>query len=129
MAAGVSQLATIQAALPPALSPLEETEVRSSDEVVRAAVARLAATFGSPLALIDSQTGAVTGAAPSEPSWDISSRLSILAEVARRGRPDVVEHESPLVMLAVPLGRLDRGASHVAVGVFTMMRVVNEAEI
>ena len=45
------------------------------------------------------------------------------------GRAEIVEHESPLSMLAVPLAGLERGASLVAVGVFRTMRVEREAQI
>jgi putative nucleotidyltransferase with HDIG domain len=52
-----------------------------------------------------------------------------LCAVAQRGRPEIIEHEAPLSMLAVPLRQLDQGPALVAVSLFLNMRVDNEAEI
>ncbi len=60
---------------------------------------------------------------------DIAPRLALLEQAALRGKPEIVEHESPLSMLAVPLKGIDGAGSLVAIGVFVNMAVQSEAEI
>jgi putative nucleotidyltransferase with HDIG domain len=96
---------------------------------LRSAAERLEAAFGSPFALVDARAGELVGGAMGRLPWDLPSRMEVLAEAAGRRRPEIVENESPLVMLAIPLAGLERGGSLVAVGVFTTTRVDCEAEI
>jgi putative nucleotidyltransferase with HDIG domain len=93
------------------------------------ALGSLEATFGQPFALYDASAGEAVGGDARGVGWDLAARLPLLAEVARRGMPEIVEHESPLSLLAVPLAAAERGASFVAASVFLTTRVDGEAEI
>jgi hypothetical protein len=107
----------------------EEPTRRGDAAPVRAALDRLEIAFGQPFMLVDANTGALESDATTDVGWDIAARLPLIAEVARRGRAESVEHESPLSMLVVPLGGLERGASLVAISVFLTMRVERDAQI
>lgn len=107
----------------------DEMPRRGDAAPVRAALDRLEAAFGQAFLLIDANTGALESDAATDMGWDVASRLPLIAEVARRGRAEFVEHEAPLSMLVVPLGGLERGASLVAIAVFLTMHVQRDAEI
>jgi hypothetical protein len=102
---------------------------RSDVPLVRAALQRLESVFGQPFVLVDARTGDPETVPPGDWAWEISSRQPVLAEIARRERPEIVEQESPLTMIAVPLAGLQRGASLVALSVFLTLRVERDAEI
>jgi HD-GYP domain-containing protein (c-di-GMP phosphodiesterase class II) len=100
-----------------------------ADGPVERAVASLAEAFGQPFLLVDARAGELLNAEGAALGWDFSSRMPLLAEAARRGEPEIVEHEAPLSMLAIPLAGLDRGGGLVAVSVFLTMQVSREGEI
>jgi putative nucleotidyltransferase with HDIG domain len=102
---------------------------RNSAALLRTALDRLEAAFGQPFLLLDARTGEPQGIADADWGWDTASRLALIAATAERGRPEIVEHESPLSMLVIPLAALERGASLVAVSVFLTMRVDQLDEI
>ncbi len=62
-------------------------------------------------------------------SCDFYDRIQLLAEVSRRGVPEIIEEVAPLTMLAIPLRSLGVGADLVAVGVFVNQQVTQEEEI
>lgn len=99
------------------------------DGALRGALGSLESAFGQPFLLLNATTGELQSPTAAELGWDFMSRLSLLAQVAEARTPEIVEHEAPLSMLAVPLGGLPRGSSLVAVSVFVTMRVDREAEI
>jgi hypothetical protein len=90
------------------------------------AVELLQRTFGADFSLFDGQTGQRVHASPDQPQYDWQSRAELYREVARRGRPEFVEEESPLVLLALPLPVAD-GPPDVAVAAF-VTRAVSPAE-
>jgi len=96
---------------------------------LRTALRALEAAFGQPFSLLDADLGELSYAASTGLSCDYYPRLGLLHEVAQRGRPELVEHESPLSMLAVPLGDLEKGPALVAVSLFLTMRVEHESQI
>ena len=89
----------------------------------------LTEAFAQPLCCIDTDTGELIHSARGAPSGDLSSRLGLLAEVARRGKPEIIEEIAPLSVLAIPLGETLPGEPLVAVGVFVNQRVNSEAAI
>lgn len=59
--------------------------------------------YGVEFTILDGQTGNVRFAASGQPSRDWESRAEICREVARRGRPEFIDEEDPLLTLALPL--------------------------
>jgi HD-GYP domain-containing protein (c-di-GMP phosphodiesterase class II) len=108
-----------------------EADVEQSrrGDAIRCAVQRLETAFGQAFVVIDVQSGEVQSAEAGALAWEYSTRVPVLAEVVGRGQPEIVEHESPLSMLAVPLSGLMGGATLAAVGVFLTQRVDRESEI
>jgi len=73
--------------------------------------------FGSALSMVDGGTGELIEAAPGCPAMDWSRYGEMCRQVARAGKPEFLDDESPLYTLAVPLPETDEGAV-VAVGTF-----------
>jgi HD-GYP domain-containing protein (c-di-GMP phosphodiesterase class II) len=96
---------------------------------LRAALRSLEGAFNQPFTLLDADSGEVSYAASSGLTCDCYPRLPLLHEVAQRGRPEIVEHESPLSMIAVPLRSLEKGPAMVAVGLFLTSRIDHESQI
>jgi putative nucleotidyltransferase with HDIG domain len=77
---------------------------------------------GVQFSIIDGQTGNMLYTAPGQPARDWDSRLEICREVARRGQPEFIDDETPLLTLALPL--VDAlGNSKVAVVTFLTRNV------
>lgn len=79
--------------------------------------------FEEPFVLINADRGEIVHADYDSLSCDFSNRIELLAEVARRGVPEIVEDTAPLTMLAIPLRPLGNGEDMVAVGVFVNQHV------
>ncbi len=80
-------------------------------------LAVLECSFGTELALVDTETGELVRPVLHPPGgrWELWTALC--GQVAQHGRPEFLEEEDPVVVLAFPLGRHDK--SHlVAVGMF-----------
>jgi putative nucleotidyltransferase with HDIG domain len=104
-------------------APVARPALRGESGVLARALEQLEAAFAQPFLLLDADTGEQHNTLAVSHGWDFHSRLAVLGESARRGRPEIVEQESPLMMLAVPLTALERGASLVAVTVLLSMPV------
>jgi HD-GYP domain-containing protein (c-di-GMP phosphodiesterase class II) len=96
--------------------------------LLKSALRALEAAFNQSFCLVDAKTGESLSTTSGLPC-DIAPRLGLLAEAAKRGKPEIIEHESPLSMLAVPLGRLEHGDSLAAVSVFLHMEADSEADM
>lgn len=59
--------------------------------------------YGVDFTIVDGQTGEVRYEAAGQPARDWSRYAEICREVARRGRPEFIDDEEPLLTLAVPL--------------------------
>lgn len=87
-----------------------------SDQALASLAAQLERAFGMPMTLIDGSTGDVLRAGGAA-SRDWGLRAEVCREVARRGRPELIDDEDPLITLAIPLA--DRaGNPVVAAGTF-----------
>jgi putative nucleotidyltransferase with HDIG domain len=80
--------------------------------------ALLEQAFGVPLTLLDAETVEVRHASPGQPYRDWGVRAEIVREVARRGRPELIDDEDPFLVLAMPLVDL---AGNVLVAVATLV--------
>ena len=74
-------------------------------------------TVGTEVTLLDGTSGDVFQPASGPPARDWGLRGEMCREVARRGRPELIEEEDPLLVLAIPLSDDQRGCV-VGVGTF-----------
>ena len=59
--------------------------------------------YGVPFSILDGQSGEVLYAAPGQPARDWGLSIELCREVARRGRPEFIDDDDPLLTLALPL--------------------------
>ncbi len=85
--------------------------------------------FEQSFSVVDCSTGQLLRPAPHSLPIDLDKRLPSCEQIARRGRPEVLDEVSPLLLFAVPLVGCTTEASLVAVGVFVTERVKCEAEV
>lgn len=84
--------------------------------------------FGRPLGWVDGSTGEALAWPPDEPMRDWTVRGELCREVARRGQPEFLDDEDPLLTLAVPLPTPD-GGTVVAIGTFVGRRVAMREDL
>ena len=96
---------------------------------MQATLAALAKAFAEPFAVVNVESGDLVHSDFEGLSCDLYDRMGLLAEVSRRGVPEVVEEVAPLTMLAIPLSTLGVGSHLVAVGVFVNQQITAEQEI
>ena len=60
-------------------------------------------TYGVEFTILDGASGEVLYAAPGQPPREWETRAEICREVARRGTPEFLDDEDPLVTMALPL--------------------------
>lgn len=108
------------------LSNCANVDAETIDRFQRA----LGDAFAEPFTLVNVETGECMESTDcNDLSGSILQRLALLAEVARRGTPEIVEDVSPLVMLAIPLP-VSRNSSHlVAVGLFAQLPVEHKEQM
>jgi putative nucleotidyltransferase with HDIG domain len=102
---------------------------RAERGYLRAALRSLEGAFNQPFSLLDAESGELSYAASTGLTCDFYPRLGLLHEIAQRGRAEIVEHDAPLSMLAVPLRCLEKGPALVAVGLFLTTRIEHESQI
>lgn len=103
-----------------------ESQQRSS---FRAVLKALNSLFRHQFTLINVESGDIVHSHTQGLNYDLYDRIALLAEVERRGRPEIVEQISPLAMLAIPMRELGSGSPLVAVGLFLTAPVENEEQI
>jgi len=96
---------------------------------LQAALQALGEAFGEPFAVVDVESGDLVHSDYEGLSCDLYDRIELLAEVSRRGQPEIIEEVAPLAMLAIPLRKLGIGATLVAVGVFVTQQITDETEL
>lgn len=111
--------------------PSATASVRSRLEAdrPRAVLQALESAFKQPFVLLNAESGELSYAAPHGLICEIYSRLSVIQEVFRRGKPEIIDEESPLAMIAAPLRPLDSGPPLMAIGVLLTTPVSKEADI
>jgi putative nucleotidyltransferase with HDIG domain len=102
---------------------------RAERGYLRTALRALEGAFNQPFSLLDADSGELSYVATQGLTCDLYPRLALLHEVAQRGRAEIVEHEPPLSMLAVPLRQLEKGPCLVAVSLFLASRIEHESQI
>jgi putative nucleotidyltransferase with HDIG domain len=110
---------------PSAQADADPTLRCDSQHVVRA----LERAFGQSFSVIDPTTGRVVRSAPDGLQVDPYLRMAALSEIAQRGRPEVVDEVSPLLIMAVPLPVSPTEPMQVAVATFLTQPVEREDQI
>lgn len=85
--------------------------------------------FDQQLTIVDCSAGQVLKVAESSLAVELYSRMPVCEQIARRGRPHVLDEVSPIMLFAVPLAGTSLDQPLVAVGVFLTERVTTETEL
>jgi putative nucleotidyltransferase with HDIG domain len=92
-------------------------------------VRALERAFNQSFAVIDCATGRRVRSAANGLPVDLYKRLASCEEIAQRGRPEILDEVSPLVLLAVPLPISPSDGPMVAVSAFLTEAIEHEAEV
>ena len=95
---------------------------RDADTPDTELVASLKRCYGTEFSVLDGQTGDVLHEAPDQPVRDWSLMSELCREVARRGRPELIDDEDPFLTLALPLP-ISKHDCQVAVATFIRREV------
>jgi putative nucleotidyltransferase with HDIG domain len=96
-----------------------------AQQMVRA----LERAFGQTFKVIDCATGHSLRATTDDLPFDIYKRLSACEQIALRGRPEILEEVSPLLVLAVPMPATIAGSQMVAIATFVTQSVDDRAQV
>jgi putative nucleotidyltransferase with HDIG domain len=120
------QLETPTAAtIGPATGDAEQTLPAEASQMLRS----LERALGQPFAVVDCVTGNLVRAVTGGIAVDLYPRLPACEQIARRGRPAILDEVSPLLLFAVPLVSTSTESSLVAVATFVTDRVESETEV
>jgi HD-GYP domain-containing protein (c-di-GMP phosphodiesterase class II) len=92
-------------------------------------VAAFERAFDQPFSVVDGTSGKVVHATADWLNCDFSARLGLCEEVARRGRPEVLDEVSPLMLLGIPLPVDPLEAPLLAVSMFLTESVQSESQL
>jgi putative nucleotidyltransferase with HDIG domain len=109
----------------PAADAGEQSLRPEAIQLVRA----LERAFSQSFAVIDCATGIRVRNAANGLPVDLYKRLATCAEIAQRGRPEILDEVSPLVLLAVPLPVSATDSPTVAVSVLLSEEIEEESQI
>ncbi|MGD9636279.1 MAG: HD-GYP domain-containing protein [Pirellulales bacterium] len=109
--------------------PLEAEQPRSLRLETQRAVIAIERALEQSLTVLDPVNGEVLQHTSDGIACDVTSRLSVLEEIARRGRPEIVDEVSPLVMLALPLPVETMDAPLVALALFVTDVPTEETQV
>ena len=84
--------------------------------------ALLERAYGVKFTILDGQSGEVVCNSPDQPARDWAMRAEVCREVARRGRPALIDDDDPLLTLALPASDA-AGNAIVAVATFLSRRL------
>lgn len=119
----------------PLSSPETRNDSATSDqsEDLRSAqkefVTTLERAFEQSFTVVDVSTGRIVHTGEDSLCGDLYPRLATCAEVARRGRPEILDEFSPLLMLAVPLPATSEESPLVAASTFLTGPIEEEGQI
>jgi HD-GYP domain-containing protein (c-di-GMP phosphodiesterase class II) len=89
----------------------------------------LEAAFSQSFTVIDCATGTELKSGANFPRLDLYTRLSACEQIARRGRPEILDEVPPLLILAVPLLPESNECPLVAVGAFLTQPVATVEQV
>jgi HD-GYP domain-containing protein (c-di-GMP phosphodiesterase class II) len=85
--------------------------------------------FGQTFAVVDCRSGQKLRSSLDDLSVDLYSRLTTCEQIADRGRPEILDEVSPLLLLGVPLPISTTGVSLVAVALFVTEAIDSSSQI
>ncbi len=85
--------------------------------------------FGQKVWIIDCTTGQTLRSADDDLDIDLYPRLASCEQIAERGRPEILEEVSPLLLLAVPLSPAGADTPFVAVAKFVTEAVEDQSQL
>jgi putative nucleotidyltransferase with HDIG domain len=85
--------------------------------------------FGQTFAVVDCRSGQMLRSSCDDLPVDLYRRLATCEQVAERGRPEILEEVSPLLLLAVPLPFTATGTPLVAVATFVTEPIDTSSQI
>ncbi len=85
--------------------------------------------FDQSLTIVDAARAQVLKTGPDNLPVELYSRMPICEQIARRGRPHILDEVSPVVLFAIPLVGTLADQPLVAIGAFLTERVDREADI
>jgi putative nucleotidyltransferase with HDIG domain len=92
-------------------------------------VSALESALGQSLAVIDCASGAKIKSAADSLPIDLYSRLSACEQIARRGRPEILDEVSPILVLVIPLPPGPSECPLAAVGTFLTQPVATVEQV
>src|SRR4051794_1354162 len=104
---------------------IEQVLPNEAQQMLRA----LERAFAQSFTVIDCSTGNIARQAMGGPKIDLYKRLSVCQQVADRGRPEILDEVSPIVLLGVPLIDSTTTSTLLAVAPFVTERVQTQEEI
>ena len=107
------------------VSAAEQALRHEPQQLVRA----LERAFAQSFAVIDCATGHRVRSAADGLPIDVYRRLASCEEVAQRGRPEILDEVSPLLLLAVPMQASSTDSPMVAVSIFVTEPIEEESQI
>jgi putative nucleotidyltransferase with HDIG domain len=109
-------------------SPAGDTELNLSIEAHQM-LRSLERAFGQSFTVIECATGRVVRPATGCPTINLDQHLATCEQIARRGRPEILDEVSPLLLLAVPVVGTTTEGSLLAVAPFVTDRVESESDV
>jgi HD-GYP domain-containing protein (c-di-GMP phosphodiesterase class II) len=121
--------AAIDAAAPNLSTVADNGHKRLMRAETQRAVSAFERALDQTFTVIDPASGDLLQHAADGLACDLTSRLALLEEIGRRGRPEIVDEVSPVVMLAIPLPVDALEPPLVAVAMFVTDRVRVESQV
>jgi hypothetical protein len=108
------------------------TQELAQSQTLKAEHQRIVATFerafDQPFSVVDGGSGKVVHATADWLNCGFAARLGLCEEVARRGRPEILDEVSPLVLLGIPLPVDPLESPLLAVSIFLTESVQSESQ-
>jgi putative nucleotidyltransferase with HDIG domain len=92
-------------------------------------VAAFERAFDQSFSVVDGSSGQIVHSATDSLNCDFYGRLGLCEEVARRGRPEILEDVSPLVLLGIPLPVDPFEPVLLAVSIFVTESIASESQL
>lgn len=92
-------------------------------------VSEIEKAIGQPCVLVNPADGTLERVSKEWLSIDLFRWLPLCEQVSRKGRPEVIEEHSPLMLLAIPLEETDDASERIAVSLLVTGRVDSVADV
>ncbi|MEN1679265.1 MAG: HD-GYP domain-containing protein [Planctomycetota bacterium] len=117
------------AASTPSLGDTGSSSASATPTTVVEQLRLLEHSFGQSFAVLDLAAGRLEGVSPDWLPVNLFDRVGLCEEVARRGRPEILEDCAPLMLLGIPLPSEDESWSLLAVSTFVTTPVTDSGQL